>query len=461
MIVAQDNFLPPRPLKHSPAAGEAGFTHKRDLPKDIYLDVRTWLEKSPSNHLFSLFADEGKRNHKNDGDALIVALEKRGEQYVIRTGNYVGRFTHDGVVYDIQSRFGDVFLQRMLNYVNDIYVDDVELLGRRVDKQPLDYTRLILFYLFAQSLEKAYLLGFPKAYHSVDHRDATVRGRIDMNRYIRHDIPFLGKVSSTSREQGEVQPIIDVLAKAVQVIEKAGARELLEHIGDVRAHLKEKRSKSFVSAQLIEQAKSAKALSNPVYSGFKRVIALAEAIIRAARIEEDHQGKSKNYGHLVNVAELFEIYVSKLLQRRFPAWRVSSPAIALYQDNFYARRIIPDIVMELDEHKVAVFDTKYKRMNFQGNNQFGPGDLDRLDFFQINSYMAYYRQQDKQVVAGGLLYPLELEIDVSYCRAPWMDSGGTHFVVDGIQVPDGSPNQTKSLADFENDFIQRIQEVLS
>ena len=67
------------------------------------------------------------------------------------------------------------------------------------------------------------------------------------------------------------------------------------------------------------------------------------------------------------------------MQKEFPDWGVSSPKIELYESLFYARKIIPDIVMQKD-NQVLVFDTKYKRMKMDGRGQFGAGDLDRNDF---------------------------------------------------------------------------------
>ena len=67
------------------------------------------------------------------------------------------------------------------------------------------------------------------------------------------------------------------------------------------------------------------------------------------------------------MAELFEIYMRKLLQKEFKDWSVNSPKIELYKDKFFARKIIPDIVMSSGD-KALVFDTKYKRMNMHGKD---------------------------------------------------------------------------------------------
>ncbi len=170
-------------------------------------------------------------------------------------------------------------------------------------------------------------------------------------------------------------------------------------------------------------------------------------------------GNKECYGFIINVAELFEIYVTKLLQKSFPEWTVSSPKITLYDNPklFFSRKIIPDIVMQKD-NDVVVFDTKYKRMNYQGNSSNDMGDLDRNDFFQINTYMTYYQQQGMKLLCGGLLYPLSGEHDLNICHAEnWLGNTSVKFLIDGIKVDDNSELLIKE----EDNFIKRLAKVMN
>ena len=154
----------------------------------------------------------------------------------------------------------------------------------------------------------------------------------------------------------------------------------------------------------------------------------------------------------------FEIYISKLLQQAFPDWSVESPKIELYNSKFYDRKIIPDIVIERG-NDVLVFDTKYKTMKFQGRNKYGMGDLDRSDFFQINTYMSYYEQQNKNLICGGLLYPLSEVFDEQKCHAlHWLspDRDRTKFIVDGLELLGNGDNYIKA----EEAFINRIKQYM-
>jgi 5-methylcytosine-specific restriction endonuclease McrBC regulatory subunit McrC len=135
---------------------------------------------------------------------------------------------------------------------------------------------------------------------------------------------------------------------------------------------------------------------------------------------------------------------------------VESPELPLYADNFFARKIIPDIVMSRGQD-VMVFDTKYKRMKMDGNSQNGMGDVDRMDFFQINTYMSYYQNHNYNLIAGGLLYPMG-KFDEDKCYSgDWLGKNDSKFIIDGI---DFSQLQGNDFAEIERDFVSRISKLI-
>lgn len=432
--------------------------------KELNITLKDYISREhPNNTFFSFFKDEEKSNAKNEQD-LIISIKKDSDgKYLAQTGNYVGKFKWQGLKIDIKSRFSNVFLERMLNFANDIFLDDVSITGKEI-KEDFDISKYIIYYMFVQNLEKAFLLGAPKAYKSIKHHEMKLKGRIDINRFIKHDIPFQGKISSVSREQKEVQEVIDVLYKAVKIIDKSN-KAFIKNISHIKTHLKQHKSSQYVSNQTINKALTCKALQNPIFAPYKKVLEYARYIINGNNIEEKNDGKAETYGFIINVAELFEVYITKLIQKNFGDWRVESPKIPLYETMFYARKIIPDIVMTHGSD-VVVFDTKYKRMNMQGKNQNGAGDVDRTDFFQINTYMSYYQNQNGlHVKAGGLLYPMDSFEQTRCYSGNWFGNSSTKFVVDGIDLSQGiepkeGQNKFESIAAQEKLFVERIQELL-
>ncbi|QNA89290.1 hypothetical protein G4G28_13940 [Massilia sp. Dwa41.01b] len=460
MIRVEDNCQ--RRALSEAADGAAALKACKAAPAGLTVTLEAYL--AAGNGLFSFGGKDAAESRRKRDEELVVALGASADaEATIQTGNYVGRFSFGKVAFDIGSRFGDAFMQRMLNFANDIFIDDGFSPGARIEAGTMDYARALLYMMFVQALEKAFLLGLPKAYRSVARHDPVVRGRIDVARLVRDDIPFLGKVSTVAREQQASVAIVDVLAKAISVIDRNGGKRMLGRIAHVRADLAGRRSGRPVTRATVAAAQSDKSLGNPIFAPYRRVLELAAMIVRLDAARQHPTGSSSAPGFLLNVAELFEIYVRKLLARSFPAWRVSSPAIFLHAGRFYERNIIPDIVMEHEDGvRVAVFDTKYKRMHFQGRGRHGAGDVDREDYFQISTYMSHYRlHPGKRLVAGGLLYPLGAAPAQPLCHDSWMADAEIAFVVDGIVVPprqDGEDFPDAVAA--ERAFVERIAALL-
>ncbi len=334
--------------------------------------------------------------------------------------------------------------------------------------------------MFIQKLEKAFLLGLPKAYISVNHHEMKLKGKMDINRYIKYDIPFKGKMSSTSREQREIQEIIDVFYKAIAIIEKNEFST--KNISHIKIHLKQHKSNKYVSNKTMTKAIKSKALQNPIFAPYKKVLEYAQFIINASNLEEKKGGSEKTFGFLVDVAELFEIYLVKLLQHAMPEWEViHEDPLLVYANNFYKRRMFPDIIIKnKHNNKVMVFDAKYKRMNFNpgiGDGKYG--DLDRSDFFQINTYMSYYNNQENvTLIAGGLLYPMESNLnktEQSESRKAhsnnWFGDESIKFIINGIDLSniekdtDGLDDERKAkkmienIKDSEKNFINKLRQL--
>lgn len=347
----------------------------------------------------------------------------------------------------------------MLNFANDVFFDDVSVFGKET-KDNLDISKFIIYYLFIQKLEKAFLLGLPKAYKSINYHGMKLKGKIDINRFIKDDIPFRGKISSVSREQREIQEVIDVLYKAIKIIETKFDTKNISHI---KTHLKQHKSNKLVSNDTINKALQSKALQNPIFSTYKKVLEYAKFIISGNNIEEKKDGKKETYGFVINVAELFEIYITKLLQNKFSEWSIDSPKLRFDKyfgkTYLYKRAIIPDIVMEhKKDNKVLVFDTKYKRMKFSETKGNG-SDIDRCDFFQINTYMSYYQNRDDNLIAGGLLYPMEEKYNEEKCYSDsWFGNYDTKFIIDGIEL--FNADSQKSIVREEKRFLERIEKLM-
>lgn len=410
-------------------------------------------------NFFSFFNDDDKILSKNAKNPIISVRTIDKDKKQITSGNYIGKIFYDNLEVEINSRFGKKFLERMLNFANDVFVDDVSIY--QDVKNESNISEFILFYIFVQKLEKSFLIGLPKNYQSKKYNDLRFKGNIDMVEFIKHNIPLKAKVATKTREQIEDVHIINVLYKALQVIEKKNS-SFLKNVRHIKTYLVQNKSEHCFIKESLNKAFSSKALRNQNYQNYKELLKYAKMVIESENFTSKNKNDQKSYSFIINIAELFEIYISKLLRNNFEEYMLDSPKLEIYKNSFYKRYIIPDIVLSKDDNYI-VFDTKYKKMTMEGKSQNGMGDLDRNDLFQIHTYMGYYQKIGK-VLLGGLLYPMQ-NFNEEKCHSEnSILSDEYQFIVDGIFLEDSQNSDKEITLEYiiqkEEQFIKRIKKLL-
>ena len=459
-VPVNHNFYEEAPIRES-ALGETfavkktGIKHLQQLFSSVY-ELKLGSAQLKQIKIFNF---KRKRFFEPDEERLILKLyskekPEQEKEYIVQTGLYAGVLFHKGYKINITTKYGDAFLKRMLNFVNDIYVDNEQVKAKKDETE--NQFLFIIAYLFIQSFEKAAVLGLPQQYKKHQERSHKVRGSIDFNDFLKRDIPFQGKLTSNFRERMYVQETIDVLYLALRKLERIFGKEIHSRLLGLNQLLKQHYSGRFVSYQTIQKAKVHQSINNPMYSRFKKVLEYAEIILLDKDLmPENEKQQLATTGYLFDIAELYELYLEKLLSRNFPEWSVSGQEeIPLYQQQFYKRPMFPDLVMRHRvSGKVVVFDAKFKKMEMQNK------DVDRADLHQIHSYSGYYRND---LIASGLIYPLSKEINTEKAHSETIygnNENKINFIVDGIYV---SENQSiKELIKHEEAFVSRIASVIN
>lgn len=394
-----------------------------------------------------------------DLERLIIKLYSKidinqKKTYKVETGLYAGVLFYKGCKINITTKYGDAFLKRMLNFVNDIYVDNEQVKAKKDETE--NQFLFIIAYLFIQSLEKAAVLGLPQQYKQHQERSHKVRGSIDFNEYLKRDIPFQGKLTSTFRERMYVQKIVDVLYLTLRKLERLFGKEIHNRLLGLNQLLKQNYSGKFASYTTIQNAKAHQSINNPMYSGFKKVLDYAEIILLDKDLMADNNEQQlATTGYLFDIAELYELYLEKLLSRNFPEWSVrGQDELLIYQQQFYNRSMFPDLVMvHRATGEIVVFDAKFKKMEMQN------GDVDRADLHQIHSYSGFYKNN---IIASGLIYPVSLDLNPDRAHSKSIygnNENKINFIVDGIYVSDSL--SMKDLIKNEEAFVSRIASVIN
>lgn len=451
------NFYEESPLLEADLKGAFG-ARKTLVQKELFSSVFELTTKSGTLEQLELFKFKPERNRLDDEEQLILKLyakENRdsSKKYIVQTGLFAGVVYHNNCQFNITTRYGKHFLNRMLNYVNDIYVDNQDALAEQ--SVGTNEFQNIIAYLFIQSLERAAVLGLPKTYQTLLQHGHKVRGKIDINAYLKNNIPFTGKITTSYREQLYVQEIIDVLYACCLQLESNYGNAIKRKLLGVHQILKQHYSGSYPQNLTIQRAKNHSVLSNPMFEGYKKVLSYAEIILRENSLQLDSDSNLSTKGYLFDIAQLFEVYLEKLLDRHFEDWYITGQEeLYAYDPMFYGRRMFPDIVMR---HKysndVIVLDAKFKTMELRKQ------DVDRSDFYQIHSYIQYYQPN---VLFGGLIYPLgkNIKIAKSHSNNLFGQRQLTNgFLVDGVFVDKRMSMQ--QIIESENAFLNRLETLIA
>lgn len=402
-----------------------------------------------------------KKNFEDDKERLVIKLytkENEGEtKFFIQTGLYAGVLFHKGCKINITTNYGEALLHRMLSAVSDIYVDSNHVVAEKEENS--NYFLFIIAHLFIQSLEKAMVMGLPQYYQTQSERSQKVRGKIDINEYFRKEIPFRGKLTSTYRERIYVQEIVDVLFATLKKLEVTFGKDIYGRLLGTYQLLTQQQSGVYITENIINKAISHRTLYNPVYSAFKKALEYAEIILlNIDLLQSETQKDITTTGYLFDIAELFELYIEKIMSKRFTDWYVDSQVkMPIYQNYFYRKNIYPDLVLRhKDTGKTIVLDAKFKKMSLYGN------DVDIADIHQIHSYSAYSNFFNNSLIASGLIYPVSNEKDKplpSHATLYGNENSNIKFIIDGIEV-----NNTADMGELikkENDFLDRVSKIMT
>ena len=325
--------------------------------------------------------------------------DKIGKQYVcevkdgkLYTGNIMGFIGYGDTKVRIHSRFAqgddDYFLHYMLQKVFAINLFDLKY--HSDEESIFDF----LIYLFPAFLKRAMRQGLYKEYQTREYNDADIKGRIDVARHIRMNVPFAGKVAYSTREYAYDNHVTQLIRHTIEFISNHPygggilknddlTKDAVSLIKDATPTYSHNERRKVVNQNL-------RPLSHPYFSEYRHLQHLCMQILR---YEEIKYGRNEDeiYGVLFDGAWLWEEYLNTLLKDcgyKHPQNKVFSGRIHLFTDNSGAR--YPDFFKD-----GIVLDAKYKRYE-----DIALQRIDGDDLHQVITYMYILSAQ-----YGGLIVP--------------------------------------------------------
>lgn len=316
------------------------------------------------------------------------------------TCNIVGYLSDGENEIHIHSRFFETqdedyfltyMLQKVLHY--NITINDV---SSSEDKSYFD----LLVYLFPYYLEEAMRKGLYKEYVCHSYNDDNVRGQININRHIKQNIPFVGKVAYNIREYSFDNMLNQLIRHTIEKIE--GTRpSLLNESSTIQNNVKIVKgltsNYSHYDLEDVLYKNKNNTIKHGFYEEYTQLQILCLQILTDEKVSFGADDK-KVYGIIIDIAWLWEEYLNLLIKDHFYHPQNKAGIKPHYYFNDRNGKIYPDFIGKLPNNRV-IADAKYKPQN----------NIKKSDYSQMLSYM--FRFDSKQ---GYFFHPTQKECFSEY-----------------------------------------------
>ena len=445
-------------------------THGTPIPRESIKDVLQIsnigrLQNEPDLLVFPHSFSEVK---DDIGDLSIVTLHDAqyddGKCISAKacTGNLMGFVGVNGTSISIHSRFThkkgngevdpsspDYFLYYMLQKVFSVNIFSLKHTSSREDKI-LDF----LLFLFPLMLKSAMSQGLYKEYKRFRRNDDRVKGRIDVSRFIRSDIPFRGNISYTTREYSYDNTITQLVRHTIEYIKHHpfGNSILNNDSGTIEyVRLINEATPSYI---LRDRQRVLNANLRPkVHTYFTKYRELQQLCVHILRHESLKYGEEKDriHGVLFDGAWLWEEYLNNTIlhglgfhhpenKHQIGGFKMFRHQNEDEQISRNSRVLFPDFYKD-----DFILDAKYKHLN---------RSIGREDLYQLVTYMYC-----KKANHGGYVYPDEETNSYSKYQLEGYN-GYIHLLP--VTIPQNKLDYNafiQGMIESENELRYRIQEV--
>ncbi len=388
------------------------------------------LEEHPNLLVFPDSWDQYDRDFRNK---VICNVAQDEEGHKLYTNSIVGFVGRNGTHLSIHSRFAnggnskqDYFLHYMLRRVAQISLFHLDHTTDQDDG--FDF----LIYLFPNLLNKAISQGVYKKYVTRRYNDANVRGVIDINRHIRYNEPFNGRVSYTTREFSYDNELTQLIRHTIEYIaRRRDGGNILSADPNTKQAVQQiiSATPSYQPSQRLAIVnKNLRPLVHPYYSDYAPLQKLCLQILRHDELKYGH-AKDEIYGVLIDAAWLWEEYLAIVLKGKLQHLRMDiGPKYYLFEEQ--RQQIIPDY---LSPNKDIVADAKYIPLD---RGVSGEESVTAV-YYKTIAYM--YRFCSK---IGYLLYPSKSENEpaVKTLQSEKANVNGGTITEVGLKIPIGVDN---------------------
>lgn len=335
-------------------------------------------------------------------------------------GRFIGEVQFEGRTLRIEPRFGMPVLMRWLSTIWGVRLLD----SKGKYEQQRIWLWLVIAHLWASRLITAAKHGLPFRRVETVHLGRALRGRLLPRRTALLQAAGDDRLASTTRTR-VIDPVIGgILLAAFERLRIAlgshgernywlpeGGRAIVD---DLQAALGQRSGEMMAESRTVRYS--------PMTENYRPVVDLSLSIIERRPSMASSGGTRKAFGILLDMAEIWELYLAKLLQVGLPSMRVhhtgrTSEHIRslLIADDDKLGSLRPDILISDYQGRYrAIADAKYKTTRATAFNRKG---VITDDLYQLAAYLSGFGDPARRL-DGFLIYPDDPEGQVSSRLAP-------------------------------------------
>lgn len=361
------------------------------------------------------------------------------------SSHYIGRFTHKDVNIVIIPRFG--LFSYMLNYATNIFIPP---LGETGFKKAIGNPYWLIGLLWKALLDKALINEqIPKEYQKVNNNQKRFLGRLLINKHIHANLCDASRFYCSYEIMTMDTLINRVIRASYKCLKEQGVGNILNDTEGYDQRLAALGVRDYINN--IEEIDNIK--YNRLTDCYLPLMNICKIILSNQQQNGYNQENSKGLSYFLDVAEIWELYLLKILQRNLSReYRIYSPNSSkgqwLLDENM--REVRPDILIEKAGKVIMIIDAKYKRYSCIGKSTTLKGAVQREDLYQMTTYIHHFSEIGRPI-AGIFSSPsAQNEMDIcNFFKNPIQKIGVVNLKIEGEQ-------SLKEIKHAEKEYVENI-----
>lgn len=310
----------------------------------------------------------------------------------VEASHYIGRYANGKVAISVEPRYGADVVNYIVGYAANVYIPSGTAPASLDSPAGSDWQIALLW---KAMLEKALVNAqIPKQYKRVTKNQRYFRGRLNVARHLRANMFDSSRIYCTYDKLS----MDNTINRTVRAVYKTLiAKGLSSVVGEFDEY--DKRLAAFGVIDDVEVDDLQNVNYTRLTEAYKPLMKISAIILKHRNVSDSESG-GDSFSYFIDMAELWEMYLLKVLQRHLQDdYVIYSPneTSGDYLLDGAMREVRPDILVEKDGQVVAIIDAKYKGRYRQFGGTSSEG-VSREDLYQMTAYLYHYSSPDSKVV---------------------------------------------------------------